>query len=94
MSKHTPGPWKYQEESDEYTHIVRAENNLMICHLSQDSSGVSESNARLIAAAPDLLKACKQAVSRCEIYGQQDSTKTVLGQAIAKAEEGKWNKSK
>ena len=34
----------------------------------------------------ELLEACKQAVSRCEIYGQQDSTKERLEQAIAKAE--------
>jgi hypothetical protein len=56
---HTPGPWRYQEESDAYTHIVRAPGNRFICQLSQDRSGEAEANCRLIAAAPDLLAALK-----------------------------------
>lgn len=59
MSKHTKGPWKYQEESDAYTHIVRAKNNYTICHLLQDSSGTTEANARLISVAPDMLQLLK-----------------------------------
>lgn len=62
MSKHTKGPWKYQEESDAYTHIVRAKNNYMICHLLQDSSGTTEANARLIAAAPTMYETLKNIV--------------------------------
>jgi hypothetical protein len=57
QSKHTPGPWRYQESSDAYTHIVRAGENYFICQLPQDTSGKAEANARLIAAAPDLLAA-------------------------------------
>lgn len=47
---HTKGKWVYQEESDAYTHIVRpAENlNAIICSCGQDSTGVSEANARRI----------------------------------------------
>ncbi len=52
---HTPGPWTYQENSDAYTHIVRAAENRFICQLAQDTSGVAEGDARLIATAPDLL---------------------------------------
>lgn len=57
-TKHTPGPWHYQEDSDAYTHIVRtgADRLRFLCQLSQDTSGESEANARLIAAAPVLLK--------------------------------------
>jgi hypothetical protein len=57
MSKHTPGPWAYQEDSDAYTHIVRGHNNRFICQLAQTTSAEIEANARLIAAAPELLEA-------------------------------------
>lgn len=60
MSKpHTPGPWRYQERSDAYTHIVRAGENRFLCQLAQDTSGEAEANARMIAAAPELLAALR-----------------------------------
>lgn len=52
-----------------------------IIHLSETVSKLEKINA-------ELLETCKQALSRCEIYGQQDSTKKRLEQAIAKAEGG------
>lgn len=62
---HTPGPWHYQEKADRYTHIVRSGGsdlgNFFVCQLGQDTSGVAEANARLIAAAPELLEALKTA---------------------------------
>ena len=58
MSQYTPMPWRYQEQSDAYTHIVRTGENRFLCQLAQDTSGEAEANARLIAAAPDLLAAC------------------------------------
>ena len=62
MNPHTPtpGPWHYQEESDAYTHIVRGPKNVFICQLQQDTTGWAEANARLIAAAPDLLAALNE----------------------------------
>lgn len=59
MSGHTPGPWRYQEGADAYTHIVRASGNRFLCQLAQDTSGVAEADARLISAAPDLLAAAQ-----------------------------------
>lgn len=55
-ARHTPGPWHYQEESDPYTHIVRA-GDRFLCQLAQDHTGQAEDDARLIAAAPDLAAA-------------------------------------
>lgn len=66
-SKHTPGPWKAD------TFLVTASNGREVTHVGllgrrkssfPDQSGVDEcvANARLIAAAPDLLAALKQAV--------------------------------
>ncbi len=84
MSKHTPGPWHYQEDSDKYTHIVRADGNLFLCQLAQTTTGESKANARLIAAAPEM-KAILQ-----EMYDdpyvsmsmdQQNRTKAILAKA-------------
>jgi hypothetical protein len=61
MSAQTPGPWTYQERSDAYTHIVRGPNNSLICQLGQSADPEFEANARLIAAAPQLLAALVKA---------------------------------
>ena len=46
----TPGPWRYQERSDAYTHIVRAGESYFVCQLSQTGKQ-SEANARFMALA-------------------------------------------
>lgn len=59
-TKHTPGPWHYQDRSDAYTHIVRnAEGNSIIVYAPQSTRPEAEANARLAAAAPELLEACQ-----------------------------------
>lgn len=54
MAEHTRGPWKWK--SDKNGVRVGAEPDLMIAELSVQADE-TEANARLIAAAPDLLKA-------------------------------------
>jgi hypothetical protein len=56
-SKHTPGPWEYVSEDDGHSiydcdcgfHIARVTDGL--------PPGVTEANARLIAAAPEMYEA-------------------------------------
>lgn len=50
MSEHTALPWRYQEKSDAYTHIVRS-GDRFILQLSQDTSGQAEATARFIVRA-------------------------------------------
>ena len=57
--EHTKGPWHYQEESDAYTHIIRGAKGEFIGSASQGSKNNEEANARLMAAAPDLLETLK-----------------------------------
>ena len=85
MSGHTPGEWLYQEESDAYTHIVRDSDGKFIAQLPQDTSGVAEANARLIAAAPDLL-AIAERIRDDDSWRTKDNTiwPTLIA-AIAKA---------
>ena len=55
MSKHTPGPWIIQENGNEYNCDIGVENGDSIV------LSVSNTNAHLIAAAPDLLSALEKA---------------------------------
>ena len=51
MSGHTPGPWRIVQEDGYW--VVRAANYDAVCRLYAGGNG------DLIAAAPDLLEACK-----------------------------------
>ena len=58
MSEHTPGPW----EAEIYPYpvkswIVKASDGRIFRGLT--ASDMTEANARLIVAAPDLLEACE-----------------------------------
>lgn len=49
MSKHTALPWHYQEGADAYTHILRGPKGEFIIQGSQDNSGKTEAELRLIS---------------------------------------------
>lgn len=59
---HTPGPWAI-EEGDRETHIVGGEAILAYCPDWPCAPQEQEANARLIAAAPDLLEALEKIVA-------------------------------
>jgi hypothetical protein len=83
MSTHTPGPWRIQrtESRPEELYSVVQENNphakvVLLVYLP-----ATKANASLIAAAPELLEACKKAI------GYADESGTLYGilqAAIAK----------
>ena len=65
MSKHTPGPWKFYDDSND-----GKTNRIEIVAIGKTVARIYHSvpeedlpNARLIAAAPDLLLACQLIVS-------------------------------
>jgi len=51
---HTPGPWELVQERD-YLNLQEKDTNLVIAQFM----GASDEDARLIAAAPELLEQCK-----------------------------------
>jgi hypothetical protein len=84
MSEHTPGPWIPSASR------VNANNDESICWIAplvgHDVCGDREiANARLIAAAPDLLAACRAVVERWESGDLAEATR-MCAAAIAKTE--------
>ena len=57
MSEHTPGPWTVNPPPDTYLEVVALEQPLGCTHICGEVD--SWPNARLIAAAPDLLEAAE-----------------------------------
>ena len=72
-SAHTPGPWSSGYSEGRGTLCVRAADT-WICGelLAENGTAISqqeaEANARLIAAAPELLEAVKKLLAVCENY--------------------------
>ena len=73
-SKHTPGPWRVCvpcSSSDAYRHIAYGEEFSVVCSIEGRDAGTNatkNANARLIAAAPDMLATLKKAESWCTNY--------------------------
>jgi len=92
-AKHTPGPWStegadncnYMAEPDHASHRIVGDGwtiAMVLCDVGE-LAAASEPNARLMAAAPDLLAACKA------VLDEGETTATAYDKiraAIAKAE--------
>lgn len=90
--KHTPGPWKFTDGTITYTQFnIETEeyhHNGFIGEIGGGNQRNEEikANAKLIAAAPDLLAACVEFVRKCEC-GEAWSTRSYnqMKEAIKKA---------
>lgn len=96
MSKHTPGPWSAEPDAiGGDTAVVEALSKdrryvrREICHVllddsDQKSRNLDKANLLLIAAAPDLLAACENALEwlACD---EPEEAIVVIRAAIAKA---------
>lgn len=67
MGKHTPGPWTYNEWGEIYagnpSHGTRVDVAYAVTHLA---------DARLLAAAPELLGACEALRGELIAYAEED----------------------
>lgn len=85
MAKHTPGPWRMSGRE-----VVGLKEKI-ICEVPSYGilrGKVDDANARLIAAAPDLLAACKMAAGIiARLATGESGVPKVLSDAIAKATE-------
>lgn len=87
--KHTPGPWKTEDDFYRQGVGILGADGLYVAHVIRTSAhSETEANARLIAAAPDLLEALQGAVRAMEIATLLPSFKPFIQRgksAIAKA---------
>lgn len=86
MSKHTPGPWSYYTEPQPNGCPIVGAMGLMVAQLAHsinynDQSATAIANARLIAAAPELLESLKTA----HAHIADDALRASIGNLIAKA---------
>lgn len=81
MTKHTPGPWHrtHTAEAGAICKIVGAApaGNIATVHSVPDDWGGHEENARLIAAAPDLLAALRDLYDMTGSSGWQNAGATL-----------------
>lgn len=91
MSGHTPGPWAYRrDETGEDEFVVVSDGRPYVATVHGGARDWTEHNARLIAAAPELLEACKAQAEElkalrewvAETYGQTKAA-PVTGAAVA-----------
>ncbi len=85
-TKHTPGPWKIDENNELPLAVIQDhEEGQGICELETVSFDTDETqaNARLIAAAPELLEACKNLVAFLEQIGYVSTGNTPTANARA-----------
>jgi hypothetical protein len=83
-AQHTPGPWKAKERHANYSGWVVLHETGNGLRRVDDKEGVfSEANARLIAAAPQMLAALRRYVD-CD--GYDDAIKQQAIEAIRAAE--------
>jgi hypothetical protein len=95
-AKHTPGPWEAANPvrfmGTDFIPVVREGDDLHVCevyaHEGDKITEIEVANARLIAAAPDLLDALKMARSYIIATGAKHWEKDLakVDAAIAKAE--------
>lgn len=100
MGMHTPGPWwvdasRYGTIYIEANAVIDKRLQQEICSVGPTESGreQQESNARLIASAPDLLEALKRAIPIMEAEAKRLFTESfdeldVCREAISKATGG------
>ena len=92
MSNHTPGPWKVSRRFDVYqdtqmpgvggTFVASTKG---ISELPESVNQVCEADAKLIAAAPELLSAL-QAILLCDYAGSRENARKAIRKAKGETE--------
>lgn len=87
-TQHTSGPWSTAEwpsREKDYIRIFAGTTYVGSVGNSDDQFERTEANARLIAAAPDLLAACEAVISAGESENLPTTVYDAVESAIAKA---------
>ena len=80
MSKHTPGPWSAKDRDNQIAIPLKSIDceriGFSVCFVNGHRENEAKANARLIAAAPELLEALQRLSAQCErmrMLGQSQS---------------------
>ena len=86
-TKHTPGPWRALESKSSQHQVWKGDDHIASAWGTDVPGDEQLANARLIAAAPELLDALKRIVSvaSVELTGRRDDVLEQARAAIAKA---------
>jgi hypothetical protein len=76
MSKHTPGEWTYNEALG----FIETQDDILVLMFEANAA-----DARLIAAAPDLLEALSGLVDACEAHNSANGREMVDRHALERA---------
>ena len=82
-AKHTPGPWKYHTES--YRNLIAGPDRLRVADVWTSDRPDTErmANARLIAAAPDLLVELQAALDVLKEYREYGEAMREMGRGFS-----------
>ena len=83
MTKHTPGPWYPNHDAYGYWCVAEAKNHAVVADMK--SIPAAEANARLIAAAVELLAVLEEVRYYFEESQQTGVIPNLVAAAIAKA---------
>jgi len=88
MKQHTPGPWEIVEREQDTPRIVGPDGqaDVAILGTGAHTTEEEEANARLIAAAPDMLEALKYIVAWKPKDWNPETARDMATAAISKAE--------
>jgi len=94
MTKHTPSPWGFEQTGDHKRYIIGKERstwgtNVAEVYSDDTDQGEAAANARLIAAAPELLKALGAMYEAFRFTSHnkaEDAANALAKAAIAKVE--------
>lgn len=84
MSKHTPGPWRIEEQVGGWT----LEPNVLWLGMVGEGGDILPSDARLIAAAPMLLEALRECIASPSWLDMHDYTTCVDPDTTVNANKG------
>ena len=88
-TEHTTGPWNIRDDDEDGVVSIVGSSQIVIARVRTATVEPGDGNARLIAAAPDLLYALEEALHLIEtLTPLEGSTVRIVRAAIAKATGG------
>ena len=89
MTKHTKGPWTATKHDQHWVRVnvtIKAGGNTWVAFMPDEDKEERMANARLMAAAPELLEACRMAMMLRQLGGIIPESRVVVDAVVEAAE--------